>query len=91
MYRASTPNELALRKEIDEIAARRKARVHYLVGSRDQHPEYLTPAHILLLVRDVRQRDVYVCGPPGFTETVGMSLGDIGVPPAQIHTESFEF
>ncbi len=91
IYRASAPTELALQPEIDEIAARRNARVFYLVGSRDKHPEYLTPAHLRLLVRDVRQRDVYVCGPPGFTEMVSASLGDLGVPSRHVHTESFEF
>ena len=91
IYRASAPTELALRREIDDIAARRKAKVFYLVGSRDEHPEYLTPAHLRLLVHDVRQRDVYVCGPVGFTEMVGASLGDLGVPSRQVHTESFEF
>ena len=90
IYRGRNPNELALRGEIDQIAARRKAKVFYLVGSREEHPEYLTPAHLQLIVRDVRQRDVYVCGPPGFTEMVGSSLRDLGVPGRRIHTESFE-
>jgi predicted ferric reductase len=91
IYRASAPTELALQREIDEIAARRNAKVFYLVGPRDKHPEYLTPAHLRLLVRDVRQRDGYGCGPPGFTETVSASLGDLGVPARHVHTESFEF
>jgi predicted ferric reductase len=90
IYRASTPNELALRRELDEIGARRKAKVFYLVGPRDEHPEYLTPAHLQLLVQDVRQRDVYVCGPSGFTEMAGVSLQELGVPGGQVHTESFE-
>ncbi len=90
IYRGRNPNELALRGEIDQIAAVRKAKVFYLVGSREEHPEYLTPAHLQLIVRDVRQRDVYVCGPPGFTEMVGSSLRHLGVPSRQIHTESFE-
>jgi predicted ferric reductase len=90
IYRASTPDELALRREIDQIAAKRKAKVFYLVGSREEHPEYLTPAHLQLIVRDVRQRDVYLCGPPGFTGMVGTSLRELGVPGRQIHTESFE-
>ena len=91
IYRASAPTELALQREIDDIAVRRNAKVFYLVGSRDEHPEYLTPAHLRLLVHDVRQRDVYVCGPVGFTEMVSASLGDLGLPSRQVHTESFEF
>ncbi|HTT92454.1 MAG TPA: ferredoxin reductase family protein [Acidimicrobiales bacterium] len=90
LYRASHPDELALRRELDEIAAKRKAKIFYLVGPRDEHPEYLTPAHLQLLVRDIGQRDVYVCGPGGFTEMVSSSLHDLGLPGRQVHTESFE-
>jgi predicted ferric reductase len=90
IYRAGAPAELALRAELDEIAARKRAPVHYLVGPRDHHPHYLEPAHIHHLVPDVGERDVYVCGPAGFTQTVTSSLRDLGVPSCQIHTESFE-
>jgi len=41
-------------------------------------------------VRDVVQRDVYVCGPPGFTETVNSSLRTLRVPRRHVHTEMFE-
>jgi predicted ferric reductase len=91
IYRASTPEELGLRNEIDQIAARRRAKVFYLVGPRDRHPEYLTPAHLSHIVHDIRHRDVYVCGPSGFTEMVNASLEDLGLPKRQIHAESFEF
>lgn len=91
IYRATSPSDLVLRSEIDEIAAHRQARAHYLVGPRHMHPEYLTPAHIKHLVPDVNRRDVYVCGPPGFTETVCASLRALGLSRSQIHTESFEF
>ncbi len=91
IYRASTPEELGLRNEIDQLAVRRNAKTFYLVGLREKHPEYLTPAHLRHIVGDVRQRDVYVCGPGGFTEMVKASLEDLGVPGRQIHTESFEF
>lgn len=90
IYRASKPDELGLRAELDDIALRRHAKVHYLVGPRDEHPEYLTPEHVQRLVRDVAQRDVYVCGPPGFTETVNATLRSLGVPRRHLHTELFE-
>ena len=87
---AATPTSWRCGVKSTRSRDRRKAKVFYLVGSRDEHPEYLTPAHLQLIVRDVHQRDVYVCGPPGFTEMVGSSLRDLGVPGRQIHTESFE-
>jgi predicted ferric reductase len=91
VYRATDASDLALRREIDDLAARRGATVHYLVGSRHDHPEYLSPDHILHLAPDVAQRDIFVCGPESFTETVRASLRTLGVSSRQIHTESFEF
>jgi ferredoxin-NADP reductase len=90
LYRASDSDGLGLRGELDEIAQRRGASVHYLVGPRDEHPEYLSPDHLQGLVRDIVQRDVYVCGPPGFTATVNSSLRTLRVPRRHIHTEMFE-
>jgi predicted ferric reductase len=90
IYRAGALDELALRAELDDIAARQRAPVHYLVGPRYEHPHYLAPGHMQSLVPDVGQRDVYICGPPGFTQTVSSSLRALGVPLRQIHTESFE-
>ncbi|HET9060072.1 MAG TPA: ferredoxin reductase family protein [Acidimicrobiales bacterium] len=91
VYRATSEADLALRAEIDQIAARRRARVYYLVGKRENNPGYLTPGHLRAMVRDIAHRDVFVCGPPGFTEVVTRSLRSAGVPKAHIHTESFEF
>jgi ferredoxin-NADP reductase len=91
VYRATDLSDLALRHEIDDLAARRGAKVHYLVGSRHDHPEYLSPGHIRQLAPDVAHRDVFVCGPESFTDTVRASLRTLRVSSSQIHTESFEF
>ena len=94
IYRAGAAVSRVMRAplpELDDIAAHRQAPVHYLVGSRRDHPEYLGPDHIKSLVRDVAERDVYLCGPAGFSEMVSSSLRALGVPQRQIHTESFEF
>lgn len=91
VYRATEASDLALRLEIDDLAARRGAKVYYLVGSRHDHPEYLSPDHILQLAPDVGHRDVFVCGPESFTEAVRASLRTLGVAARQVHTESFEF
>jgi predicted ferric reductase len=90
LYRASEPSQLVLRDELEELAARRGAKVHFLVGRRKDHPEFLTPSHIRHLVPDVGQRDVFVCGPLGFAEAVRSSLASLGVPARQVHVESFE-
>lgn len=91
IYRASDERHLALRDELDDLAARRGARIQYLVGTRHEHPEYFTPDHILELAPDVAERDVFVCGPESFTDMVRRSLRELDVPYQQVHTESFEF
>jgi predicted ferric reductase len=90
LYRASAPSDLALRTELDDLAHRKGAKVVYLTGAREDHPEYLTPEHVQELVPDVAERDVFVCGPEGFAEMVRASLRILDVPSRQVHTESFE-
>ena len=90
VYRARDASQLALRAELDQLAALKGAKVHYMVGPRHRHPEYLTPAHFAHLCPDIVRHDVFVCGPPGFTQAVGESLRQLRVPERQVHTESFE-
>ena len=46
LYRARNDQEVMFRHELDRIAKARQARVVYLVGSRAEHPEYLTARHL---------------------------------------------
>jgi predicted ferric reductase len=92
IYRSSTEDGLALRAEIDHIAAARGARVHYLVGSRrSDAAAWLAPANLRRLVPDLNRHDVYLCGPDGLVGSVEQSLRAAGVPRARIHHESFTF
>jgi ferredoxin-NADP reductase len=92
IYRASDPRDIVLRDELDAIAADRRARVHYVTGTREQlGDDPLSAANLQALVPDLRRYDVYLCGPPGMTATAIDSLQAAGVPRARIHYESFEF
>jgi ferredoxin-NADP reductase len=92
IYRARHPEDLALRGELDAIAAARGAEVHYLLGRRsDRRSDPLTAPWLRRLVPDLAERDVYLCGPPGMTETAIRSLRRAGVPRRRIHHESFAF
>jgi ferredoxin-NADP reductase len=90
IYRVRSVEDLAFRGEIDAIAAAKHATVHYLVGSRAAHPEYLTARHLAGLVPDVARREVYVCGPPELITATIAALRTIGVPVNHIHSEHFE-
>jgi predicted ferric reductase len=85
VLRASHRADLVLRDEIAELVARRGGVLRELVGPRE---------HVDLdavLARHLRDRDVYVCGPGGFTSAVTASARAAGVPDDRIHHESFAF
>lgn len=42
-------------------------------------------------VPDIAERDVYVCGPPDWAEKVRRSTRALGVPPENVHLESFQW
>jgi predicted ferric reductase len=84
IYRAAREEDVILRAELDELARRRGADLHYVVGG-----EPLSPDRLLALVPDIAERDVYVCGPPAMTEATRASLGRSGVPRRQVFVERF--
>jgi predicted ferric reductase len=89
VYRALGADDVILRDELDELARRRGAELHYVLG--DHSGELLSPEHLLRLVPDIAARDVYVCGPPAMTEATRASLARSGVSRRQIFTERFAF
>jgi ferredoxin-NADP reductase len=88
LYRSRSAADVLFRNELDAIAAGRRARVAYLLGNDRTS---LTPEGLHRLVPDLVERDVYMCGPPGLTDTVRAALRTVGLPPAQLHEERFAF
>ncbi|MFG2425326.1 ferric reductase-like transmembrane domain-containing protein [Streptomyces sp. NPDC048448] len=91
VYRARRPDDLALRGELDAIAAHRRATVHYVVDEPAGYSSPLTARGLSALVPDLAAHDVYVCGPPGMTQAAIQALRDAGVPARRVHHESFAF
>jgi len=91
LYRASDASDLVFRDELDELAERRRATVHYVLGPRSQRPDPLGVERLEALIPDVADRDVFVCGPEGMTRHVIASLRKAGVPRRHIHTEGFVY
>jgi ferredoxin-NADP reductase len=88
LYRARTPADVLFRDELDGIAARRGARVVYVLGD---DRESLSAAGLRRLVPDLGERDAYMCGPPGLMSAVRRSLQTAGLPAEQLHEERFSF
>ncbi|MBB4787801.1 ferric reductase-like transmembrane domain-containing protein [Streptomyces rapamycinicus] len=89
VYRARRPEDLALRGELDALAAARGAAVHYVVDEPAAYSSPLTAGALRALVPDIAERDVYLCGPPGMTEAALCALREAGVRRRRVHHESF--
>ncbi|MCX4987680.1 MULTISPECIES: ferredoxin reductase family protein [unclassified Streptomyces] len=87
IYRVAADRDAVLLDELRELAAAKGAELHVVTGPAT--PDRLAPRELARLVPDVADRDVFVCGPPGMTSAVLRTLGDLGVPKAQIHFERF--
>ncbi|GIF46550.1 putative ferric reductase [Asanoa ferruginea] len=92
IYRASTPAEVVLQREIDWLARARDVDVWYVIGARtDPGPrQVMSPNGLRQLVPDLARRDVYLCGPPGFVEAAQKTVRKAGVPRSKIHLAAFE-
>lgn len=86
LYRARSRDDIVFRHELDLLAARRRARVVYLLGN---DPDLLSPDTIRRFVPDVADRDVYLCASPRMSATVRASLSQLGLLRANLHEERF--
>ncbi|HEX9041547.1 MAG TPA: ferredoxin reductase family protein [Trebonia sp.] len=92
VYRASNPDEVVFRDELERLAKRRGAQLWFVLGRRaDLGGDPLNAAALRNRIPRLDQHDVYVCGPSGMTNTVIRELRAAGVHRRHIHHESFEF
>ena len=92
IYRASSDADVIFRPELEQLANRRGANLHIVVGSRHQlGRDPLSATSLTAMLPDLARHDVYLCGPTGMTDSVKNSLRVAGVPGRHIHHESFEF
>ncbi|MFC3452971.1 ferredoxin reductase family protein [Amycolatopsis speibonae] len=92
LYRVRTQLDAVLLPELRGLAQARGAVVHVLSGPSDQagpHGPVLGAHSLRLMVPDIEDRDVFVCGPPGMTSATLRSLRELRVPSSQVHAERF--
>jgi predicted ferric reductase len=87
LLRASRPEDLVLGGEVQELVRLRRGTIHELVGSREEAA--IDEVSLPRLVRDLHQRDVYVCGPEGFVGSIVEVAQNLGIPDDAIHHEAF--
>jgi predicted ferric reductase len=91
VVRANRGDDIVLRSELDDIAANKRAQVHYLVGPPGSAADPFVGERLAQLVPHLTNHDVYVCGPPGFMTVATDRLLAAGVPRRYIHREHFAF
>ena len=94
LYRVRNDSDIVFRVELEALGRIRGAEIRYLPGPRRSAPagaDPLEPGGLLALVPDVRERDVYLCGPVPMMQHVESSLHRLGLPPRQIHAERFAY
>ena len=100
IYRARSDDDVILRDELVALAQARGARLFIATGSRVPDRQSWLPANaahlsdvegLRHLVPDVDQRDVYLCGSPGWMSAAERAALDAGVPREHVHLERFAY
>jgi predicted ferric reductase len=92
LYRVITDDDAVFAEELRRFANERRIRVHVIAGAEigDDNTDLLSVPALQRGVPDVRNRDCFVCGPPGLIDAVTHRLRKLHVADAQIHYERFE-
>ena len=92
LYRVSRGTHVVFREELEAIAHDRGAQLHFVTGSRAQLGYDPLSAHALMMsIPDLREHEIYLCGPAPMAHSAIAALRSARVPRRQIHHESFEF
>jgi predicted ferric reductase len=91
IIRASSPGDIVHRDEMIALVERRGSRGRYyeVIGGREE--VHLDANSLRQLAPAIRDSDVYVCGPDGFSKEVMWAAQSLGLRADQIHEEAFAF
>jgi predicted ferric reductase len=91
VYRVISDDDVIFGEELQELEARKGAALHVVAGDHrtGEGRGLLSAAHLLELIPDIAEREVYVCGPPAMAEAVRSSALEAHVPSRYLHTERF--
>lgn len=93
LYATRSVEDIAFKKEFDELTQIHHFPVHYIVGTPISGYElgYIDREKIVRLVPDFLERDVFLCGPPAMMDATIRNLEGLGIPINNIHFEKFSF
>jgi predicted ferric reductase len=91
LYRASSPDEVLFRDELEHIARHRGAQLIFLTGPAADPRNAITARSLRTMIPDLVARDVYICASPRFSAAARAALTQAGLPRRQLHQEEFIF
>lgn len=93
LYRASRPDDVLFRAELEDVSRRRGFAVRYAVGRRGDpgFADPFAPDVLRAAVPDLADHDVYLCGPAPMMAAARSGLRAAGVPARQVHYERFDY
>jgi predicted ferric reductase len=93
LYRVVDDDDAVFYDELVQLMKERGIEFRLGVGPEigDDRTDRLGVPALRAMVPDVRDRDCYVCGPPGLIDAVCRRLVLLGVPRSRVHFERFEF
>lgn len=92
LYANRTERDIVFKKEFDEVTSRYGGTVTHVISDDPNYPGQkgrLDKEKIRQLVPDLKDREVYLCGPVSMMEAVRQALEDLGLAPSRIHYEEF--
>ena len=93
IHSARSPADVIFADDLAELAETHPGVRHALIleEAPTAHPWVgrLAPAMLAELAPDLRERHVYLCGPAPYMVEVKTMLTELGLPPEQLHQESF--
>ncbi len=89
IVRATRVEDIVHGEEMRKLVAARGGHYHEIVGNRGDVA--FDDGTIERLVPNIRQNDIFVCGPTGFTDFVVAAAQRLGVAHEHVHHESFTF
>ena len=91
IYASKTQSDIIFRKEIDTLSKNNHFSIYYVL-SQDKRFKGLkgriTKELLTKTVKNLRKKDIYICGPQGMVQELTHELGQI-IPQRRIHTELF--
>lgn len=90
LYACRSTEDIIFDAELNELSAKGLKRVCYL-SEEPGKPKSTINNDVLKGISDLRERDIFLCGPPAMMQALTNNLNALNVPKKQIHSERFDY